>query len=140
MKIKLLHDKAIVPTKGSDDSAGYDLYSIEHAVIPPQRSFKLRTGICFEMEKNTVGLIWERSKLASRFGLQVMGGVVDCDYRGEVMISLYNNGNQNFEVKAGDRMAQIIFQQYYNYDFNVVDELNDTSRGKDGINSMETRR
>ena len=140
MNIKLVHEKAIIPTKGSDQSAGYDLYTIDNALIQPRKSAKLRTGICLEMENNTVGLIWERSKLASKFGIQILGGVVDCDYRGEVMISVYNAGEKPFEVYAGDRMAQIIFQQYYNYDFNVVSELNDTSRGTDGINSMETRR
>ena len=140
MNIKLVHEKAITPTKGSDQSAGYDLYTIDNALIQPRKSAKLRTGICLEMENNTVGLIWERSKLASKFGIQILGGVVDCDYRGEVMISVYNAGEKPFEVYAGDRMAQIIFQQYYNYDFNVVSELNDTSRGTDGINSMETRR
>ena len=140
MNVKLIHDKAILPTKGSNDSAGYDLYTVDNALIQPKQSAKLKTGICLEMEKNTVGLIWERSKLASKFGIQILGGVVDCDYRGEVMISVYNSGDKPFEVYAGDRMAQIIFQQYYNYDFNVVNELNDTARGKDGINSLETRR
>ena len=140
MNIKLIHEKAIIPTKGSEHSAGYDLYTIDNALIQPRTSAKLRTGICLEMENNTVGLIWERSKLASKFGIQILGGVVDCDYRGEIMISVYNAGDKPFEVYAGDRMAQIIFQQYYNYDFNVVGELNDTSRGSDGINSLETRR
>jgi len=139
MKIKKIHSQAKTPTRGSYDSAGHDLYSVEHAIIPPHRSAKLGTGLCMEMEKGTVGLIWERSKLASKFGLQVMGGVVDCDYRGEVMISLYNNSDTPYEVKVGDRMAQIIFQQYIDYDFEDVEQLNDTPRGTNGINSTENR-
>ena len=139
MKIKLT-DEARLPTRGTEHSAGYDLYSSQYAMIPHHTSAKIHTGVSMEIPEGMVGLIWERSKLASRYGLQVMGGVIDSDYRGEIMISLYNNSEHTFEVKAGDRMAQLIFQKYESFDFDQVDELSDTVRGAEGINSLETRR
>ena len=140
MKIKLLHELAKVPTKGSADAAGYDLFAIEHATIAPGRRAKLRTGICLQMEHDTVGLIWPRSKLASVYGIHVLGGVIDCDYRGEIMISILNGGQTSFEVKQGDRIAQLIFQQCLNrYTFDQVNKLDDTIRGKAGINDFELR-
>lgn len=139
MRIKIVDDNATIPTKGSDNSAGYDLYSVDNAIIQPHRSAKLRTGICLEMLPNTVGLIWERSKLASKMGIQILGGVIDNDYRGEIMISILNTSDKLFEVKIGDRIAQIIFQQCLYYDFEVAIELDDTARGVSGINSTELR-
>lgn len=140
MKIKLLHELAKVPTKGSIDAAGYDLFAIEHATIAQGRRAKLRTGVCLQMQHGTVGLIWPRSKLASVYGIQVLGGVIDCDYRGEIMISILNGGQTTFEVKPGDRIAQLIFQLCLNqYTFNEVSELDDTIRGNAGINDLELR-
>lgn len=138
MQIKLLDDHATIPTRGSEQAAGYDLYSTDNAVIKSGTIAKLGTGIAMCIPDGYVGLIWERSKLASRYGIQVMGGVIDSDYRGEVMISVMNNGN-DFEVKRYDKIAQLIIQPVVTTDIMVVSELPDTERGIDGINSLELR-
>lgn len=138
MNIEILDDNATIPTSGSLQSAGYDLYSVDNATIGHGKLAKLRTGIAMQIPDGYVGLIWERSKLASRYGIQVMGGVIDSDYRGEIMISIMNNG-QEFEVKVGDKIAQIILQPIIKPELEVVNQLDETERGSQGINSTELR-
>jgi deoxyuridine 5'-triphosphate nucleotidohydrolase len=87
-----------------------------------------------------VGLIWPRSKLAAKHGLDVLAGVVDADYRGEVMISLLNTGDKTVELRKGDKVAQMILQPYLSWiPLDLVDTLPGTERGGDGINSNEMR-
>ena len=142
LPIKILHQDAKHPTKGSEHAAGYDLYAIENADINYMCRAKLRTGIAIQLPMGTAGLIWPRSKLANKFGIQVMGGVIDQDYIGEIMISILNTGIHTFEVRKGDRIAQLIIQQVINYydGFKEVDELTRTERGSAGINDIEVRR
>lgn len=142
LKIKKLHEDAQAPSKGSADAAGYDLYAIESVDIRSTCRAKIRTGIAIELPENTVGQIWPRSKLANMFGLQVLGGVVDCDYTGEVMISIMNSGHETVEIRKGDRVAQMLIVPVLNFfeGFEVVDELTPTVRGLEGINSTELRR
>lgn len=141
IRVKRLKDNAILPKLGSELAAGLDLYITENAMIPPMMQAKLSTGIAMELPENCVGQIWARSKLANRYGLQIMGGVVDADYRGEIMISILNNGNQNVDLRDGDRVAQMIIVQHSSfYDVVEVDELSETDRGAKGINSLELRR
>ena len=138
MQIKLLNDHAIIPTRGSKQAAGYDLYSTDNALIKSGGIAKLGTGIAICIPDGYVGLIWERSKLASRYGIQIMGGVIDSDYRGEVMISVMNNGD-DFEVRRYDKIAQLIIQPVVTTEVMVVSDLPSTERGSDGINSLELR-
>lgn len=138
MQIKLLNDYAVIPTRGSKHAAGYDLYSTDNATIKSGSIAKLGTGIAMCIPEHFVGLIWERSKLASRYGIQIMGGVIDSDYRGEVMISVMNNG-ADFEVKRYDKIAQLVIQPIVTSEVMVVSELPDTERGTAGINSLELR-
>jgi dUTP pyrophosphatase len=140
MKIKFnkLHVDAITPTQSSAGSAGLDLHTIEHATIPAGCRAMLKTGIALELHENTVGLIWPRSKLAAKKGIDVLAGVVDNDYRGEVMISLLNTSDQAVEFKCGDKVAQMIIQEYKKVEF-VQSPLSETGRGNAGINSTEMR-
>lgn len=140
IRVKKLHENAILPRQGSDFAGGIDLYIVESAIIPPLMQAKLGTGIAMELPENCVGQIWARSKLANTFGVQIMGGVVDSDYRGEVMISLLNTGNKTLELKAGDRVAQMIVVQHSSFfDIEEVDQLSDTKRDTAGINDFELR-
>ena len=92
------------------------------------------------MPKGYVGLIWPRSKLAAKMGIDVLAGVVDSDYRGEIMISLLNTGFNSVEIKSGDKVAQMIIQKHYSdMQINVVEDLDKTMRGKAGVNSSEMR-
>ena len=142
LKIKKLHEDAQAPSKGSADAAGYDLYAIESVDIRSTCRAKLRTGIALDLPVGTVGQIWPRSKLANVYGLQVLGGVVDCDYTGEIMISIINSGHETVEIRKGDRIAQLLIVPVLNHyeGFEIVDELKETERGTAGINSTELRR
>jgi dUTP pyrophosphatase len=142
LKLKKLHEDALVPSKGSEHAAGYDLYAIESVDIRSTCRAKIRTGIALELPVGTVGLIWPRSKLASNHGIQVLAGVVDSDFRGELMISILNSGHETVEIRKGDKVAQLLIQPILNHysGFHVVDELPETVRGSAGINSLEQRR
>ena len=140
ININLLHEDAIVPSRGSEESAGLDFHTIESVTIPPGYRALLKTGIAMSMPAGYVGLIWPRSKLAAKMGIDVLAGVVDSDYRGEIMISLLNTGFDPVEIKAGDKVAQMIIQRHYSdMKINIVDDLDKTMRGVAGVNSTEMR-
>ena len=140
IKIKLLDDAAKMPVQGSDEAAGLDLFTIDNATIPPGHRALLKTGVSMALPFGYVGLIWPRSKLAAKFGVATLAGVCDSDYRGELMISILNTGFSYLEIKAGDKVAQMIIQKHYSFlDLVRVDNLDDTERGKAGINSDEMR-
>ena len=140
ININLLHEDAITPSRGSIESAGLDLHTIESVTIPPGQRALLRTGFAMSMPVGYVGLIWPRSKLAAKKGIVVLAGGIDSDYRGEVMISLLNTGLDPVELCTGDKVAQMIIQRHYSdMQINVVDELDKTGRGADGVNCSEMR-
>lgn len=139
IKIKLLNDDAKPPVRGSSQAAGLDLHSVEDAIILPGVSAVLKTGLSISVGDGNVGLIWPRSKLGAKKTIQVLAGVIDSDYRGEVMIALLNSGDKPFEVFKGDRIAQLIVQQCDLSEPVIVNSLDETTRGIDGINSDEMR-
>ena len=143
MKIKKLNDRAIVPTYGSEFSAGADLYSCEEgdAVIGAGETRLIHTGIALEIPSGYVGLIYARSGLATKRGLAPANkvGVIDSDYRGEIMVALYNQSSEPQTVSVGERVAQIVFTPYVTADFEIADELDETLRGAGGFGSTGSK-
>ena len=143
MNIKKLNEKATVPTYGSAFAAGADLYACEeNAVTVEAGETKLiHTGIAMAIPEGYVGLVYARSGLASKRGLAPANkvGVIDSDYRGEVMVALHNHGSVPQTVESGERIAQIVFTPYVAAEFNVTDELDDTERGAGGFGSTGTK-
>ena len=143
MNIKKLNEKAIVPTYGSAFAAGADLYACEggEITVGAGETRLVHTGIAMEIPEGLVGLIYARSGLASKRGLAPANkvGVIDSDYRGEIMVALHNHSNKEQTVADGERIAQIVFTPYYAAEFNVVDELSDTVRGVGGFGSTGTK-
>lgn len=138
MKIKRLKDNAIVPTKGSQHAAGYDLYSTETVTIRPHETVLIGTGWAMEFPIGYFGAIFARSGLATKEGLRPANcvGVIDSDYRGEVKVALHNDSNDLRTIAKGDRIAQLIIMDYYCVsDFEEVNILSDTSRGEGGFGS-----
>lgn len=136
LKIYLDHPNAKVPTRGTEHSAGLDLYAAEHQVIPVGEQALIPSGLRMAIPEGYVGLIWPRSGMAAKQGIDRMAGVVDSDYRGEVMISLINHGTRAVEIHTGDRIAQMILQRYEEPLINVVaslDDLEETTRGDGGF-------
>jgi dUTP pyrophosphatase len=140
ININLLSPNANIPSRGSDESAGLDICTIESTTIAAGQRALLRTGIAMSMPRGYVGLIWPRSKLAAKMGIDVLAGVVDSDYRGEIMVSLLNTGLDEVEIRSGDRVAQMIIQKHFSdMEMNIVDDLDRTMRGYSGVNSSEMR-
>ena len=138
VKIKKLNEKAIIPTYGSPYAAGADLYSaMDEITIQPGETVLVKTGLALELPLGYAGLIYARSGLASKRGLAPANkvGVVDCDYRGEVMVALHNHSNIPQTVAAGERIAQLVIAPYIVADFEEADELSDTVRGEGGFGS-----
>jgi len=136
VSVKKLDPEAIVPTKANRSDAGYDLYALEDVEIPAVNHKLIKTGISMAIPAGYVGLIWPRSGLAYKNGLDVFAGVIDAGYRGDVGVILYNSrvGN-HYQVKKGDRIAQILFQKVESFDLVEVDDLDDTQRGQGGFGS-----
>lgn len=143
MNIKKLNKNAKIPTYGSTAAAGADLYACEmgEITIAPNETKLIHTGIAMEIPEGLVGLVYARSGLASKKGLAPANkvGVIDSDYRGEIMVALHNHGTKEQTIADGERIAQIVFAPYYAADFTVVEELNDTARGKGGFGSTGTK-
>ena len=137
MKIKRLKENAIVPTQGSNFAAGYDLYSTENAIIPPHETRMIDTGWAMEIPVECWGGIFARSGLATKKGLRPANcvGVIDPDYRGPVKVTLHNDTDENKVVEVGERVAQFLILPRFIIDWEEVDELKDTERGKGGFGS-----
>ena len=143
INIKLLNDKAIVPTYGSEFAAGADLYANidEDVTINPGETNFIGTGISLEIPEGLVGLVYARSGLSCKQGLAPANkvGVIDSDYRGEIKVALHNHSKEAKVVCPNDRIAQIVFAPYIKGIFNVTNELNDTIRGEGGFGSTGSR-
>jgi dUTP pyrophosphatase len=139
MNIKKLNENARIPTYGSEFAAGADLYACLDAdvTIAPAETLLIHTGLAMQIPEGLVGLIYARSGLASKKGLAPANkvGVIDSDYRGEIMVALHNHGTIPQTISDGERIAQIVFAPYYAAEFSVVDELDDTTRGAGGFGS-----
>ena len=112
LRVKKLDPKAFIPTKGSEHAAGYDLYSIEQIIIPPNSKALVSTGISMAIPVGNYGRVAPRSGLACKNFIDVGAGVVDADYRGEVKVLLFNFAKEEFKVGVGDRIAQLIIEKY----------------------------
>lgn len=139
IRVKLVHPDAKEPVRNHELDAGLDLFSVERRVIYGRRRELIDTGVQMEIPAGMVGKIESRSKLASRFCIDVEAGVVDATYRGNVMVLLENNGLNPFVVEVGDKIAQMLIQPVSLYGCVVVDELDKTERGAEGINSTDMR-
>ncbi len=140
MKIKRLSEKAIVPTRGSEDAAGCDLYAVlpeKELMIRPHETIMVDTGWAMRVPKRCFGAIFARSGIASKQGLRPANcvGVIDSDYRGPVKVALHNDSDSIQTIVDGERIAQLLIMPCYNVDFNEVDELDETERGDGGFGS-----
>lgn len=139
--IQKLDERAVVPSYGSDDSAGADLYAIEDTVIAPGQTVLVHTGLAMEIPAGYGGFIYARSGLATKQGLAPANkvGVIDADYRGEIMVALLNHSKETRTVAAGERIAQLVIAPFLRAEFEVQKELSDTVRGSGGFGSTGTK-
>jgi dUTP pyrophosphatase len=139
VKIKKLSPNATIPTKAHLSDAGWDLYSSEDICIGPGERALVSTNISMSIPNGFVGLIWPRSGLSVKKGIDVLAGVIDATYRGEVKVCLLNTGksweDDVFIINAGDRIAQILFQEVPHFNLVEVQDLDSTDRAENGFGS-----
>lgn len=139
VSIQLLRKGARLPQYGSAEAAGADLYACpeQPVTIEPGETVLIPTGIALALPKGTVGLIYARSGLATKRGLAPANkvGVIDSDYRGEVLVALYNQSAAPQTVEAGERVAQLVVTPYITAQFEVTESLSETVRGEGGFGS-----
>ena len=141
--VKKLDERAILPTYGSEFAAGADLYALTdgEVVFAPNETKLIRTGLAMEIPEGYAGLIYARSGLASKRGLAPANkvGVVDADYRGEVMVALHNHSGVEQKIAAGERIAQLVVAPFLKAEYFQAEELSDTVRGVGGFGSTGTK-
>ena len=143
VKVKKLNEKAIIPTYGSSFAAGADLYACCEGEISinPGETVLIKTGIAMEIPENFVGLVYARSGIATKRGLAPANkvGVIDADYRGEIMVSLHNHSNLVQSISEGERIAQLVIAPYLTANFVEAETLDETARGAGGFGSTGTK-
>lgn len=139
INIKKLNENATIPSYGSEFAAGADLYACmdEPVTIAAGETQFIHTGLAIEIPAGYAGLVYARSGLACKKGLAPANkvGVIDADYRGEIMVALYNHSSQAVEVEPGERVAQLVITPYLTAVFEETEELSDTVRGEGGFGS-----
>lgn len=135
LRFKKLSEQATTPSRGSKDSAGYDLYSAQDMIIPACGKGLVPTDLQVEAPKGCYGRIAPRSGLAVKHHIDVGGGVIDRDYRGNVYVCVFNFGSLDFTVKKGDRIAQLICEKILQPQLEEVEQLEKTERGAEGFGS-----
>lgn len=137
IKIKKLSEHAVIPTYGTASSAGADLYAALPVTVLPGETRLVSTGLAMEIPEGYGGFIYARSGLAAKRGLAPANkvGVIDADYRGEIMVALYNQSGIPQSVEAGERIAQLVIAPVYQANFEETDALSDTLRGAGGFGS-----
>lgn len=138
LKVKKLSSAATLPTRATAGSAGYDLYSAEDTVVPAGMRKIVKTDLSVAIPPNHYGRIAPRSGLSFKRGIDIGAGVIDYDYRGPVGMLLINNGTEEFEVKTGDRVAQLLLERVSVPEVQEVEELDETVRGEKGFGSTGT--
>ena len=135
LRFKKLDDRAVLPTRGSALAAGLHVYSIEDVEIGPKQRVMARTGLAVAIPPGFYGRIAPRSGLAAKKGLDVLSGVIDSDYRGEVICLLYNTSDEIINLPAGSKICQMIIEQIITPDASWATDLEETARGAGGFGS-----
>lgn len=137
VKFQKVHANAKEPFRGSTSAAGYDLCSVRDATIRPGETHKIGTGLILEIPEGYFGAIFARSGLSIKQGLRPANcvGVVDSDYRGQVVVALHNDSDEDRLIHTGDRIAQLVLIPYLAAEFTPSDSLSSTERGEGGFGS-----
>jgi len=133
VQIKLLSENAKIPSQGTSMSAGYDLYAAEEGLVPRHSRKLIKTNVSMSIPMNHYGRVAPRSGLAYKNGIDVLAGVIDSDYRGDIGVVLYNTDkDSDFNVKIGDKIAQIIIEPCSSVNFMKTQILSNSNRGESG--------
>ena len=141
IKLMKLDEKATMPKFAKQGGSGFDMYTLEDTIIKGGETKLIKTGISIEIPENYAGLIYARSGLATKKGLAPANkvGVIDSDYRGEIMVALHNHSSETQTIDKNERIAQLVVTPFLKVEFNEVDTLTDTVRGAGGFGSTGTK-
>ena len=139
LRVELMNQDAQMPVRGSEKSAGYDLFSAVDVTIPKRGKQLVSTGIKIMLPENCYGRIAPRSGLAVKHALDVGAGVVDEDYRGEIKVVMFNLSDEDFLVTKGMRIAQLVCERIWYPSIEKVDSVDETKRGEGGFGSTGTK-
>ncbi|MBU6374870.1 MAG: dUTP diphosphatase [Bdellovibrionales bacterium] len=137
LKVRLLDSRATLPTRANPGDAGLDLYALESFLVEPGHGKKVKTGVALEVDAGWVGMVADRSSLASR-GLKTLGGIIDAGYRGEIHVVLWNLSQEPIALNGGDRIAQLLLLPVSLASVKAVTQLSDSVRGTGGFGSSGT--
>lgn len=135
IKVKRLHADAVIPSYAHPGDAGMDVYSVEDYSLMPGERALIPTGLSIELPEGYVSLVWDKSGLAIKNGIKIMGGVIEYTYRGEYKVILLNTSKQVFEIKKGQKIAQVLIQPIITAEIEEVSDLSETLRGGGGFGS-----
>jgi deoxyuridine 5'-triphosphate nucleotidohydrolase len=135
LEFQKLNDEAILPTRGSSKAAGLDLYAVEDIILEPGERAAVRTGLAVVVPADHYGRVAPRSGLAASHGIDVLAGVVDADYRGELRCILVNLGDKSFSISRGERVAQLVIEKIAMLEPAWINSLSATSRNAGGFGS-----
>ena len=135
IQVKRIAKDLPLPEYAYSGDAGFDLYANENVSLNSLERTTVASGLAIEVPEGYVGLIWDRSGLSTKHGIKTLGGVIDAGYRGEIRIGLVNAGTESYEIKRGDKIAQMIIQERQHAKFVEVDDLSETERGANKFGS-----
>jgi dUTP pyrophosphatase len=135
LRFKQVDSRALLPTRGSSQSAGLDIYAIEDLTIGPGERVLARSGLAVAIPEGYYGRVAPRSGLATQKGLDTLAGVIDSDYRGEILCLLYNAGAESIKLPAQSKICQLIIEKIITPAAVWADEITDTDRGSGGFGS-----
>lgn len=135
MQVVRLNELAKLPHFAHDTDAGMDLFCNENIVVTPGERAQIKTGIAVAIPNGYVGLIWDKSGLAQKHGLKTLGGVIDSEYRGEIIVGIINLSKNEHTFEVGDKIAQILIQKIEHPSIEEVTSLDETLRGESGFGS-----
>lgn len=142
IQLKKLTNTAKLPMRGSEQAAGYDVYAdiSEPLMIAPGETVKVPTGLAVAIPEGYFGGLYARSGLATKQGIRPANcvGIIDSDYRGELIFALHNDSNREQTIGVGERVGQLVVQPFLSVTFDEVEELSDTARGEGGFGSTGT--
>ena len=135
--VKVKSGLVTLPQQSSAGAAGYDIFASSEAIVPPRGAAVVKTGLRVQIPAHTVLLVFSRSGHGFNHGVRLSNctGVIDSDYRGEILVKLQNDSDELFHVGVGDKVAQAVLMPFFRMDFETVDELDDTARGTGGFGS-----
>jgi len=139
LKIKKLRPDATIPNFAREGDAGLDLYTVDNLNIDPGERVKVATGIAMEIPPGYVGLIWDRTGVSFKRGLKIIGGVVDSSYRGEIFPLMANISDEQVEISAGEKIAQMVIQPFSQPEIELTNEISQTERGEQMFGSSDLK-